>query len=262
LLTLAVVDDLLAITIIAVFFTTDLQLVPLLLAMVPLGLFAVLVQRRVRAWWLLLPPAFATWALVHASGVHATVAGVLLAFAVPVLHRGASGEPDQGEEPGLAERFEHRLRPLSAAVCVPVFAFFSAGVTVGGLAGLRAASADSAAVGIILGLVVGKSVGVLGATWLVARLTDAELDQDLAWVDVFGLSLLAGIGFTVSLLIGELAFGLGSERDGRAKIAVLAGSVLAAVLAAVVLRLRDGVHRRIAEQEDTRRAGSLGEEKA
>lgn len=255
LLTLAVVDDLLAITIIAVFFTTDVQPVPLLLALVPLGLFAVLVWRRVRAWWLLLPLAFATWALVHASGVHATVAGVLLAFTVPVLHRGAAGAaggPDRG--PGLAERFEHRFRPVSAAVCVPVFAFFSAGVTVGGLAGLWEALTDPIAVGIVLGLVVGKSVGVLGAAWLVARLTDAELDQDLAWVDVFGLSLLAGIGFTVSLLIGELAFGLGSERDGLAKAAVLSGSVLAACLAAVVLRLRDGVHRRIAEADDVAQA--------
>lgn len=248
LLTLAVVDDLLAITIIAAFFTTDLQPVPLLLALVPLGLFGALVRRRARAWWLLLPLAFATWTLVHASGVHATVAGVLLAFTVPVLHRGAAGSPERG--PGPAERFERRLRPVSAAVCVPVFAFFSAGVTIGGPAGLRAALTDPIAVGIVLGLVVGKSVGVLGAAWLVARLTHAELDQNLAWVDIFGLSLLAGIGFTVSLLIGELAFGLGSERDGLAKAAVLSGSVLAACLAAVVLRLRDGVHRRIAEAQD------------
>jgi NhaA family Na+:H+ antiporter len=248
LLTLAVVDDLLAITIIAVFFTTDLHPVPLLLALVPLGLFALLVQRRVRAWWLLLPLGLATWALVHASGVHATVAGVLLAFTVPVARRGTADDRDR--ESGLAEQFEHRFRPLSAAVCVPVFAFFSAGVTVGGLAGLGAALTEPVAVGIVAGLVLGKSVGVLGAAWLVARLTDAELDQDLAWVDVFGLSLLAGIGFTVSLLIGELAFGLGSVRDGQAKAAVLAGSVLAACLAAIVLRLRDGVHRRIAEAED------------
>lgn len=104
LLTLAVVDDLLAITIIAAFFTTDLRPVPLLLALVPLGLFGALVQRRVRARWLLLPLAFATWTLVHASGVHATVAGVLLAFTVPVLHRGAAGGRRQAARTGAPAR--------------------------------------------------------------------------------------------------------------------------------------------------------------
>src|SRR3954447_9949910 len=134
LLTLAVVDDLLAITIIAVFYTSALSVTPLLLALLPLALFGVLVQRRVRSWWLLLPLAVLTWALMHASGVHATVAGVLLAFTVPVVRSEAAGGPDAG--PGMAEHFEHRFRPLSAGVAVPVFAFFAAGVTVGGLSGL------------------------------------------------------------------------------------------------------------------------------
>ncbi len=247
LLTLAVVDDLLAITIIALFFTTDLQPVPLLLALVPLAAFTVLVQRRVRSWWLLLPLAAATWTLVHASGVHATVAGVLLGFAVPVLRSERAGGPDAG--PGLAEHFEHRFRPLSAAVAVPLFAFLAAGVTVGGLSGLGDSLRDPVAVGVVAGLVVGKTVGVLGAAWLVARLTKAALDEDLGWVDVLGVAMLSGIGFTVSLLIGELAFGVGTEREDHVKVAVLTGSVLAATLAAVVLRIRDGVHRRICEAE-------------
>ena len=169
LLTLAVVDDLLAITIIALFYTTDLQVGPLLLALVPLAVFTVLVQRRVRSWWLLLPLAFATWALVHASGVHATVAGVLLGFAVPVLRSKAAGGPDAG--PGLAEHFEHRFRPISAGFAVPVFAFFAAGVTIGGLSGLTTALTDPVAVGIVAGLVIGKTIGVLGSTYLVARFT-------------------------------------------------------------------------------------------
>jgi NhaA family Na+:H+ antiporter len=247
LLTLAVVDDLLAITIIALFFTANLQLVPLLLALIPLAAFTVLVQRRVRAWWLLLPLAAATWTLVHASGVHATVAGVLLGFAVPVLRSERAGGPDAG--PGLAEHFEHRFRPLSSAVAVPIFALLSAGVTVGGLSGLGRSLTDPVAVGVVVGLVVGKTLGVLGAAWLVARLTRAALDEDLAWVDVLGVALLSGIGFTVSLLIGELAFGMGTERDDHVKVAVLTGSLLAAALAAVVLRIRDGVHRRICEAE-------------
>jgi NhaA family Na+:H+ antiporter len=243
LLTLAVVDDLVAIGIIALFYTQSLALAPLLAAAVPLAIFAVLVQRRVRSWWLLLPLAVAVWALFHASGVHATVAGVLLGFAVPVVRR----RPGAG--PGLAEHFEHRWRPLSAGVAVPVFAFFSAGVAVGGASGLVESLSDRVSLGIVLGLLVGKTAGVFGATYLVARFTRARLGEGLAWLDVFGLAILAGIGFTVSLLIGELAFGAGSARDDHVKVAVLTGSLVSALVASVVLRLRDRAYRRIAEIE-------------
>ncbi|MGI3786355.1 MAG: Na+/H+ antiporter NhaA [Janthinobacterium lividum] len=251
LLTLAVVDDLLAITIIAFFYTRDLQPLLLLLALVPLALFGLLVQRRVRSWWLLVPLAALTWGLVHASGVHATVAGVLLAFTVPVVRSQAAGGPDAG--PGMAEHLEHRVRPLSAGFAVPVFAFFAAGVTVGGLSGLTSALSDTVALGIVVGLVAGKTIGIFTATYLMARFTRATLDEDLRWVDVAGLAVLAGIGFTVSLLIGELAYGTGSDRDEHVKVGVLAGSLLAAVIAAVVLRLRNRTYRRIyaAEALDT-----------
>ncbi len=248
LLTLAVVDDLLAITVIAVFYTRSLELGWLALSLVPIALFGVLVQRRVRAWWLLLPLAFVAWALVHASGVHATVAGVLLALTVPVIRSDAAGGPDAG--PGMAEHFEHLLRPISSGFAVPVFALFAAGVTVGGWSGLRGAVSDPVAVGIVVALVVGKMVGILGSTYLVARFTGAELDDELAWVDVLGISILAGIGFTVSLLIGELAFGPDSARDDHVKIAVLVGSVVAALLAAVVLRTRNEIYRRICAAEE------------
>lgn len=248
LLTLAVVDDLLAITIIAVFYTADLALGPLLLAAIPLAAFTVLVQRRIRSWWLLLPLAFATWALVHASGVHATVAGVLLGFAVPVLRSRAAGGPDAG--PGLAEHFENRFRPISAGFAVPVFAFFAAGVTIGGLSGLVTSLTDPVAMGIVTGLVVGKTVGILGMTWLVARFTRAQLDEHLRWIDVTGLAILAGIGFTVSLLIGELAYGAGTARDDHVKIAILVGSLTAALLASILLRIRNRRYRRICEHED------------
>ena len=247
LLTLAVVDDLLAITIIAVFFTSDLHVIPLLLAAVPLAVFMLLVQRRIRSWWLLLPLAVTVWGLVHASGVHATVAGVLLGFTVPVVRSQQAGGPDAG--PGLAEHFEHRWRPLSAGVAVPVFAFFATGVTLGGLSGLRTSLLDPVAVGVVVGSVVGKTIGILGASYVLARLTRAELDEDLSWFDVLGLALLGGVGFTVSLLIGELAFGAGTETDNHVKLAVLIGSLLAATLATVVLRMRNGVYRRIEEAE-------------
>jgi NhaA family Na+:H+ antiporter len=237
LLTLAVVDDLLAITVIAIFYTSALHPLPLLLALVPLVIFGALVQRGVRRWWLLLPLAAATWWLVHESGVHATVAGVLLAFTVPVRKH------------QLAEHFERRVRPLSAGFAVPVFAFFAAGVSITAAGGLGTSLRDSVTLGIIAGLVAGKAIGITGATWLVQRFTRASLDPGLSWWDVVGLALLGGVGFTVSLLIGELAYGPGTVRDGHAKIGVLAGSLLAALLAAVVLRLRERHYRVLAEQE-------------
>jgi NhaA family Na+:H+ antiporter len=247
LLTLAVVDDLLAIVVIAVFYTDDFSAGSLLLSLLPLALFGLLVQKRIRSWWLLLPLALATWVLVHASGVHATVAGVLLGFTVPVVRSQAAGGPEAG--PGLAEHFEHRFRPISAGIAVPVFAFSSAGVAVGGLSGLAASVTDSVAVGIAVGLVVGKAIGITGATWLVSRFTRAELDESLGWPDVVGLSLLGGIGFTVSLLITELAFGLGTATYDHAKVGILTGTLLAALVATVVLRLRNRRYRRIAEEE-------------
>ncbi|WP_370616096.1 Na+/H+ antiporter NhaA [Mumia sp. Pv 4-285] len=247
LLTLAIVDDLLAIVVIAIFYTDDLDIVFLAAAAVPIAVFAVLVQRRVRAPWLLLPLAVTAWALVHASGVHATVAGVVLGFTVPVLRSEAAGGPEAG--PGLAEYFEHRWRPISAGIAVPVFAFFAAGVDVGGISGLVEANRSTITYGILLGLVVGKTVGIFGATWLTARFTHARLDPDLAWVDVVGVGLLGGIGFTVSLLIGDLAYGLGSERDDYVKIGVLEGSLLSALVAAVLLTARNRHYRRVAESD-------------
>lgn len=250
LLTLAVVDDLIAIVIIALFYTDDLSLLPLLLMFVPLALFTLLVQRRVRSWWLLIPLAVATWALMHASGVHATVAGVLLGFAVPVIRK-------SGEGPGLAEIFQHRWQPLSTGVAVPVFAFFAAGVSIGGLSGFVTSLTDSVTLGIVLGLLLGKPIGITAATWLVARFTKADLDDDLSWIDVVGLSVLAGIGFTVSLLVSELSFGEGSADYNNAKVAVLLGSVLSALIATVILRMRNRVYRRIYEEE-TRDADNDG----
>lgn len=206
------------------------QVIPLLLlALLPLAAFAVLVRRRIWLWWLLLPLAVATWALVHASGIHSIVAGVLLAFTVPV-----------GPSPGLAERFEHRWRPVSAGVAVPAFAFFAAGVSVaGGLGG-------AVTIGVVLGLVLGKTIVITGATWLVQRFTRAELAGELDWWDVAGLAMLGGFGFTVSMLIGELAFGAGSVPDQHAKLGVLLGSVIAAVL----LRVRDRHYRRLCAAEE------------
>lgn len=255
LLTLAVVDDLIAISIIAFFYSTDIQVTPLLLALVPLALYAFLAQKYRRffgrhaasAWLILLPLGIVTWALVHASGIHATVAGVLLGFAVPVLRSQASGGPEAG--PGLAEIFEHRFRPISAGIAVPIFAFFSAGVAVGGWDGLVSALADPVALGIIAGLVLGKPIGILGTTWILTKATRATLDSSFKWIDIFGVALLAGIGFTVSLLVAELSFGHGSLHDDHAKVGILGASLLAALLATAVLKTRNRQYRQAEELE-------------
>lgn len=249
LLTLAVVDDLLAITVIAIFYTDTIKVSALLGALIPLALFALLVQRRVRSPWLLVPLALATWALVHESGVHATVAGVLLGFTVPVLRSAAGGGPEAG--PGLAEQFEHVLRPISAGLAIPVFAFFAAGVSFGGYDGLVTALRDPIALGIVGGLVFGKALGIFGTTRLIAAVTRASLDASLRWIDVLGVSMLAGIGFTVSLLIGELAYESDLERQSVVKVAVLTGSLVAAGLAAVLLRVRNRHYRSVFELETT-----------
>jgi len=250
LLTLAVVDDLIAIGIIAFVYTTAIELVPLLLALVPLALYTFLAQRYRRffgrhqagAWLILLPIGVVVWVLIHSSGIHATVAGVLLGFAVPVIRSKASGGPDAG--PGLSEIFEHRFRPISSGFAVPVFAFFAAGAAIGGVDGFVSALASPVTIGIIVALVLGKPIGILATTWLTTRITRAELDPSIRWIDLTGVALLGGIGFTVSLLVAELSFGLGSRHDDDAKVAIIVASVVAAGLAIAVLRPRNRYYAR------------------
>ncbi|MBN0040374.1 Na+/H+ antiporter NhaA [Cellulosimicrobium cellulans] len=226
LLTLAVVDDLLAIVVIAVFYTEDLRIGFLSLALVAVALFAVLVRARRTRWWLLVPVAVVAWVLVHESGVHATIAGVLLGFTVPALAM-------HGETASRTHRFEHALRPFSQGVALPVFAFFAAGVTfVGGGGDVLG---QPVVLAIVLGLVLGKLVGVLGMTALVTRFTPLRLAPGIGVRDLLPVGLLGGIGFTVSLLIAELSFPDSTHTDA-AKIAVLAASTIAAALAAVALR--------------------------
>ncbi|MDY0945862.1 Na+/H+ antiporter NhaA [Frigoribacterium sp. CFBP9039] len=249
LLTLAVVDDLIAITIIAVFYTAGIAFVPLLLAVLPLIAFAVLVRRGVRSWWLLIPLGVTAWALVHASGVHATIAGVVLGLLVPavatkragVTHVTADGREERHP---LTHHFAERWSPISSGLAVPIFAFFSAGVSVGGVSGLTESLTDNVALGIIVALVVGKSIGITGASLLVTRLPGIRLDPSLRWPDVLGLSFVAGIGFTVSLLVGELAYGTGSAQDDVVKVGVLVGSLVAALIGAGILVVRGRWHAR------------------
>ncbi|MDX2645313.1 Na+/H+ antiporter NhaA [Streptomyces sp. PA03-1a] len=242
LLTLAVVDDLFAILIIAVFFTSGINLVALALALAGLVLFRVLLRCEVHGWYVYVPLALVNWALMHASGVHATIAGVAMGLMLRCHRR-------EGEEQSPGERIEHLVRPLSAGIAVPLFALFSAGVPIAG-GTLAEVFGRPETLGVVLGLVVGKAVGVFGGTWLAARFTRAELNPDLAWADVLAVATLAGIGFTVSLLIGELAFEGDQVLTEEVKAAVLIGSFTSAVLAAVLLKLRNDRYRRICEHEE------------
>ena len=229
LLSLAIVDDLGAILLIATVFTDHIVWLPLLGAVLVLGLYGFLQQMRVRAWPLYWALGLVAWALVHASGVHATVAGVAVGLLTRV-------RPDPGERHPPAEVLEHRLQPFSAGVCVPLFAFFAAGVPLS-LAAAQAFVDDRVAWAVVAGLVVGKTIGVFGGAALAVRSRLARLPADVAWRDLFAVSVLTGCGFTVSLLIAELAFDAGPAQE-RVKAAVLLGSLVASLVAAVFLRRR------------------------
>ncbi|MGW5777337.1 Na+/H+ antiporter NhaA [Streptomyces sp. NPDC003863] len=230
LLTLAVVDDLFAILIIAIFFTSDLNFAALGGAVAGLVVFWVLLRKGVRGWYVYVPLALVIWGLMYNSGVHATIAGVAMGLMLRCTTR-------EGEEHSPGEHIEHLVRPLSAGLAVPLFALFSAGVSVSGGA-IHDVFTQPVTLGVVLGLVVGKAIGIFGGTWLAARFTRAELNPDLAWPDVFAVATLAGIGFTVSLLIGELAFAGDAVLTDEVKAAVLIGSLIAAVLASALLKLR------------------------
>ncbi|MER8188139.1 Na+/H+ antiporter NhaA [Kitasatospora sp. NPDC094015] len=242
LLTLAVVDDLIAILIIAVFYSSGIKFWALGLSLAGLVLFWFLHRRGVHGWYLFVPLALVIWGLMHESGVHATVAGV----AMGLLLR-CHTEGDEKESPG--EHIEHLVRPLSAGFAVPVFALFAAGVVISGPA-LREVFTQAAPLGIVLGLLIGKTVGVFGGTWLAARFTRATLNPQLKWADLFAVATLAGIGFTVSLLISELAFDGDDALTERAKAAVLVGSVLCAMIATLLLKLRNRHYRRLWDEEE------------
>jgi len=252
LLTLAVVDDLIAIVIIAVVFTDELKFAYLGLALIPIILFTVLARYCGKffakyawaAWIILLPLGIITWIFVFGSGIHATIAGVVLGFCVPVKRT------DGREGIGLAERFEHRFRPLSSGFCIPIFAFFAAGVTVvSSDPSSGNVLADPVFWGIVIGLVLGKPIGIMGSTWLLTKFTKASLDKDARWGDLLGVTLLAGIGFTVSLLVSELSFGLESPHYEHAKVAILSGSFIAAILGALWLVPRNRRYKAITERE-------------
>ena len=223
LLTLAILDDLGAIIIIAVFYTAKLDVTYLALALIPLA--GLLLHNRLRAHRIapIVLLGGMLWVLVLESGVHATLAGVITAFFVPLKDR-------FGKSPMHA--LEHGLEPYVKFLIVPLFAFGNAGVVLAGMT-----LSDLAAPlpsGIALGLLIGKLTGVFGFTWLLVKSGAARLPEGANWLHIFGVAALAGIGFTMSLFIGSLSFSDLAQMNA-VRLGVLTGSVLSACLGFAVL---------------------------
>lgn len=227
----AILDDLIAVLIIALFYTADLTLMPLALGIGGLVVLALLNRAGVVAVSAYLLIGAAIWYCVLLSGVHATLAGVAVAMTIPLKR--SPGQPDDATS--TLYRIEHALHPWVAFAIVPIFGFANAGVS---LLGFTLASAvDPVPLGVAIGLFFGKQIGIFGAVWLVVKAGWAEKPRGAGWAQIYGVALLCGIGFTMSLFIGALAFGDGSHLNDEAKLGVLTGSILSALAGWLVLRL-------------------------
>jgi NhaA family Na+:H+ antiporter len=225
----AIIDDLGAIVVIALFYTHQLSLPMLLGAGSCLAVLALLNRAGVRRVDVYLAVGLLMWLCVLKSGVHATLAGVATALFIPM--RGA-GRDEEGHSP--LEALEHGLHPWVAFLILPMFAFANAGVSLAGLS--FADLLDPLPLGIAAGLLLGKMVGVFGASWLLIRAGLAQRPAGASWGQFLGVSVLCGIGFTMSLFIGGLAFvGLDPGYETRVKLGVLCGSLISGALGALIL---------------------------
>lgn len=225
LLTLAILDDIGAIIIIALFYTANLKVHFLMMALAPLAVMFTLNQMRIHRIAPFVLLGIVMWVLVLKSGVHATLAGVVTAFFIPLYDR-------WGKSP--LHSLEHGLTPYVYFFIVPVFAFANAGVVLSGIS--LSDLADPLPLGIILGLVVGKQVGVFGVTWLVVKSGVARLPHGANWMHIYGVACLAGIGFTMSLFIGGLSFS-DPELMNHVRLGVLGGSLVSGVLGYALLMM-------------------------
>jgi NhaA family Na+:H+ antiporter len=242
LVTIAIVDDIGAVLIIALFYTADLNVWALAGALALTGGMAALGQFGLRRLWPFMIGFLALWLLVLASGVHPTVSGVLAALTIPL---------GKGEPASPLKRLEHDIHPWVMFGVVPLFGFASAGVE---LSGGTATLSEPLPLAILAGLFVGKQLGIFGAIWLAVRAGVAPQPDSTSWRQLYGAALLCGIGFTMSLFIGVLAFPGDAMRIDDAKIGILAGSILAAVTGFLMLRLAPPV---IGNEEDADEAREL-----
>ncbi|HXH16915.1 MAG TPA: Na+/H+ antiporter NhaA [Sphingomonas sp.] len=222
---IAVIDDLLAILVIALFYTGQIALLPLLAAGAGLGLLVILNLSGVRSLLPYLLIGLGVWYGVLLSGVHATLAGVAVALTIPL--RTGDGRPP-------LKRLEHALQPWSSFLIVPAFGFANAGVAFGGMA--MASVVAPLPAGIMLGLFLGKQIGIFGTVRALVGLRLADAPKSASWAQVYGMAVLCGIGFTMSLFIGGLAFAGAPESMDAVKIGVFAGSILSGVAGWILLR--------------------------
>ncbi|RWC72598.1 MAG: Na+/H+ antiporter NhaA [Mesorhizobium sp.] len=227
---LAIIDDLGAVIIIAIFYTSGLSVAYLGAAFAVIAVLVVLNRMRVMSLVPYLVLGAILWVLVLKSGVHATLAGVALALTIP-LERSAGIGHDLDHSP--LHRLEHGLHKLVAFIVIPIFGFANAGVSLAGLS--FGALIEPLTLGVAAGLVVGKLVGVFGSSALAIRFGLADLPAHAGWMHMLGISLLCGIGFTMSLFIGLLAFASDVALQDAVKVGILAGSFVAALLGAAVL---------------------------
>jgi len=237
--TLAIVDDLVAVLVIAVFYTAQLNLAALAGAAAVVVLLIILNRMKVARLAPYLVLGAILWVLVLMSGVHATVAGVVLALTIPL--RASKAAPDHADSP--LHKLEHALAPWVGFLIVPVFGFANAGVSFVGMS--AAVLTQPITLGVALGLFAGKQIGVFGAAWLAIKTRIAQLPAGASWTQLYGVALLCGIGFTMSLFIGLLAFKDVHLQD-EVKVGVLLGSLASALVGAALLSLagRKGRQRR------------------
>jgi NhaA family Na+:H+ antiporter len=219
---LAIADDLGAVLVIALFYTTQLNLIALGAAFALAGALALLARSGERRLWPFLIAAPTLWWCMHASGVHSTIAGVLLGWTIPL-------RADRGGAP--LTTLEHSLKPWVTWGVMPLFALANAGVVLSGGISLT----HPVALGVGLGLLIGKPIGILGLSWVLVRLGWAKLPRGATWPQLAAVGMIAGIGFTVALFVSSLSFPVGGELEPVAKVGILTGSIVAALLGTVFL---------------------------
>jgi NhaA family Na+:H+ antiporter len=227
---LAIIDDLGAVAIIALFYTETLTLWALGGALACLAALTAMNRLRVGRLLPYILIGIVLWAFVLKSGVHATLAGVALALAIPL--RRSRGAPDDAASP--LHRLEHAIQPWVAFLVVPVFGFANAGVSLQGVS--LEALLQPVPLGVAAGLFIGKQLGVFSSAWLSIKLGWADVPANASWRQLYGVAVLCGVGFTMSLFIGLLAFDDAARQDAT-KLGVLVGSILSALMGAAILRL-------------------------
>ena len=242
LITIAIVDDIGAVLIIALFYTESLNVPALAGALLVTGAMAALGQFGVRRLWPFLVGFVLLWVLVLASGIHATISGVLAALTIPL---------GKNEPVSPLKRLEHEIHPWVMFGVVPIFGFASAGVA---LAGGLESLAEPLPLAILAGLFLGKQLGIFGAVWIAVRSGLAVRPEGTSWIQIYGAATLCGIGFTMSLFIDALAFSGDAARIDAAKLGILAGSILSAIVGYAILRLSPPVP---CSEEDDEEASEL-----